>query len=89
MLYLDRLSTAVDEVKQHIGRRPVYITLDIDVLDPAFAPGTGTPEPGGFSSRELLQVLLSLAELDVVGFDLVEVAPLMKPATIPPYWVPR
>jgi len=75
MLYLDRLSTAVDEVKQHIGRRPVYITLDIDVLDPAFAPGTGTPEPGGFSSRELLQVLLSLAELDVVGFDLVEVAP--------------
>lgn len=74
-LYLDQLSHALDDVKQHIGRHPVYVTLDIDVLDPAFAPGTGTPEPGGFSSRELLQVLLSLAELDVVGFDLVEVAP--------------
>jgi agmatinase len=74
-LYLDQLSDAVDDVKQQAGSRPVYVTLDIDVLDPAFAPGTGTPEPGGFSSRELLRVLHSLAELDVVGFDLVEVAP--------------
>ena len=61
--------------KQHIGRRPVYITLDIDVLDPAFASGYRHPRTGRFLFRELLQVLLSLAELDVVGFDLVEVAP--------------
>lgn len=74
-LYLDQLLSAVDSVKEKVGNRPVYITLDIDVLDPAFAPGTGTPEPGGFSSRELLQVMHSLKELQVVGFDLVEISP--------------
>lgn len=74
-LYLDQLLNAVDSVKEQVGKRPVYITLDIDVLDPAFAPGTGTPEPGGFSSRELLQVMHSLKELQVVGFDLVEISP--------------
>lgn len=74
-LYLDRLLDAVNEVKARIGSRPVYISLDIDVLDPAFAPGTGTPEAGGFSSRELIQVLHSLADLHVVGFDMVEISP--------------
>lgn len=74
-LYLDQLLDAANAVKQQIQSRPVYITVDIDVLDPAFAPGTGTPEAGGFSSRELLQTLHSLAELDVVGFDLVEISP--------------
>lgn len=53
-----------------------YITLDIDVLDPAFAPGTGTPEPGGLTTRELLRAIRCLSsELDVVGFDVVEVSP--------------
>lgn len=74
-LYADVLLGAADEVKQAIGRRPVYFTLDIDVLDPAFAPGTGTPEGGGFSARELLQLLQQLQSLNVVGFDLVEVSP--------------
>lgn len=74
-LYLDQLLGAVDSVKEQVGERPVYITLDIDVLDPAFAPGTGTPEPGGFSSRELLQAMHSFKELQVVGFDLVEISP--------------
>lgn len=74
-LYLDQLLTAVDDVKQRVGARPVYLTLDIDVVDPAFAPGTGTPEPGGFSSRELLQAMHSFKELQVVGFDLVEISP--------------
>ena len=63
-------------------RSPVYVTVDIDVLDPAFAPGTGTPEAGGLSSRELLAVLRGLAELDldVAGADLVEVSPPYDPA---------
>ncbi|MDP9386104.1 MAG: agmatinase [Actinomycetota bacterium] len=63
-------------------RSPVYVTVDIDVLDPAFAPGTGTPEAGGLSSRELLAILRGLADtgLDVVGADVVEVSPPYDPA---------
>jgi agmatinase len=58
-------------------RSPVYISFDIDVLDPAFAPGTGTPEPGGLTTREALAIIRGLARLgvDVVGCDLVEVSP--------------
>lgn len=56
--------------------RPVYLTIDIDVVDPAFAPGTGTPEPGGVSSGEIIQAVHLLAGLRLVGFDLVEVAPV-------------
>ncbi|MGS0764121.1 agmatinase [Syntrophomonas curvata] len=74
-LYLDSLLGAVDEVMDKIGGRPVYLSLDIDILDPAFAPGTGTPEAGGISSRELLQALHRLGELKVVGFDMVEISP--------------
>jgi len=74
-LYLDQLQDVLDEVIDRIGERSVYLSLDIDVLDPAFAPGTGTPEAGGFSSRELLQVLHRLGKLRVVGFDLVEISP--------------
>jgi len=58
-----------------LQNRPVYVTLDIDVLDPAFAPGTGTPEPGGCTSREILLAAHLLSELHLVGFDLVEVCP--------------
>jgi agmatinase len=53
----------------------VYVSVDIDVLDPAHAPGTGTPEAGGLTSRELLAFLRALADLHVVGADIVEVAP--------------
>lgn len=58
-----------------IGERPVYVTLDIDVVDPAYANGTGTPEPGGISSRELIEAVLLLKDLNLAGFDLVEVSP--------------
>ena len=54
---------------------PVYVSVDIDVLDPAFAPGTGTPEAGGLTSRELLRVLRGLTALNLIGADVVEVAP--------------
>ncbi len=65
----------VDRVRARLGDAPVYVSIDIDVLDPAHAPGTGTPEAGGLTSRELLGVLRGLAGLDIVGADLVEVAP--------------
>lgn len=55
--------------------RPVYVTIDIDVMDPAFAPGTGTPEPGGITSREMIDAVLAMRGLNVVGLDVVEVAP--------------
>ncbi|KAI1190543.1 Arginase/deacetylase [Nemania serpens] len=54
---------------------PVYLSVDIDVLDPAFAPGTGTPEPGGWTTRELIRILRGIEGLNVVGADVVEVAP--------------
>lgn len=74
-LYLDKFLDVLAEVKQKASGKPVYITLDIDVLDPAFAPGTGTPEAGGVSSRDLLQMLHELRELNIVGFDMVEISP--------------
>ncbi len=58
-----------------LGNPPVYLTLDIDCLDPAFAPGTGTPEPGGLSSNQVLGILEGLADLPFVGMDCVEVSP--------------
>jgi len=54
---------------------PIYITIDIDVLDPAFANGTGTPEPGGISASELVKALLALKGCNIVGMDIVEVSP--------------
>lgn len=56
---------------------PIYLTLDIDVVDPAFAPGTGTQEAGGCTSREIIKAIHALKELNIVGFDLVEVSPVM------------
>ena len=57
------------------GSPPLYVSLDVDCLDPAFAPGTGTPEPGGMSTNQVLSVLESLQNIDCVGMDCVEVAP--------------
>jgi len=73
---------ALEDFRWRAGNRPVYLTIDIDVADPAFAPGTGAPEPGGPSSRELLDALAGLKGLDIVAADIVEVAPLYDPAGI-------
>jgi agmatinase len=62
--------------------KPWYVSLDIDAVDPAFAPGTGTPVPGGLSSAELLDLIDQISHLPVVGMDLVEVAPIYDPAGI-------
>lgn len=64
-----------DEVQKRVGDMKVFLTFDIDFVDPAYAPGTGTPEVGGFTSFETLQYIRGLKELDFVGFDVVEVAP--------------
>ncbi len=74
-LYIDEIFPALEHVVKEIKGKPVYLTLDIDVLDPAFAPGTGTPEPGGCSSREIFKAILTMQDLNIVGMDLVEVAP--------------
>jgi agmatinase len=66
---------AIDRLRSRVGSNPVYISVDIDVLDPAHAPGTGTPEPGGLTSRELQMILRGLTDLNLVGADVVEVAP--------------
>jgi agmatinase len=62
-------------VRERVGRRPVFLSFDIDVLDPAFAPGTGTPEVGGLSTAEALSILRALAGINLVAADVVEVSP--------------
>jgi agmatinase len=64
-----------DEIRRRVGDAPVYVSIDVDVMDPAHAPGTGTPEAGGLTSRELLATLRALDGLQLVGADVVEVAP--------------
>jgi agmatinase/guanidinopropionase len=68
-------AAVISEVQQTVGTRPVYVTLDIDSVDPAFAPGTGTPEVGGFTSYQMLQLVRGLRGLKIVGGDIVEVSP--------------
>jgi len=63
------------EIRRDIGTRPVYVTYDIDSLDPAYAPGTGTPEIGGLTTPQALELIRSLKGLNIVGCDLVEVSP--------------
>lgn len=67
-------------IRARVGDRPAFISFDIDVVDPAFAPGTGTPEPGGLSSHDVLQIVRGLTGIDYVGFDVVEVIPAYDPA---------
>ena len=65
------------EIRQRVGGRRVYVTFDVDAVDPAHAPGTGTPVPGGLDSREAIRLVRSLAGLDLVGMDVVEVSPAL------------
>ena len=69
-----------ERIRVRVGDRPAYITFDIDVVDPAFAPGTGTPEAGGPSAHDVLAILRLLTGIDFVGFDVVEVIPAYDPA---------
>jgi len=76
------LDGVVTAMRARLGAGPVYVSVDIDVVDPGMAPGTGTPEAGGLTSRELLATLRGLAGLDVVGADIVEVAPAYDHAEV-------
>jgi agmatinase len=78
----DGISGAVERVRSGLGDAPTYVSIDIDVLDPAAAPGTGTPEAGGLSSRELLGILRGLDGTNLVSADIVEVAPAYDQAEI-------
>jgi agmatinase len=64
-----------ERVRERVGHAPAYMSFDVDFLDPAYAPGTGTPEVGGASTADGLRLLRSLAGMEFVGFDVVEVAP--------------
>lgn len=76
------LPRAIDRMLTRLGDRPTYISVDVDVLDPAHAPGTGTPEAGGMTSRELLAMIRALRAVNLVGADVVEVAPAYDHAQI-------
>ncbi|MEA2674351.1 MAG: guanidinobutyrase / D-arginase [Chloroflexota bacterium] len=69
------VDAAVERIRARVEDSPVYVSIDIDVLDPAHAPGTGTPEPGGLTTREMMLILRGMAGLPIVGADVVEVAP--------------
>ncbi len=76
------LSRAIERMLARLGSRPVYISVDVDVLDPAHAPGTGTPEAGGMTTRELLAMIRALRPVNLVGADIVELAPAYDHAQI-------
>lgn len=72
----------VERIRNRVGDAPVYLSIDIDVLDPSHAPATGTPEAGGMTSRELLEVLRGMRDLPIVSADIVEVSPAYDHAAI-------
>ena len=76
------VSAIAAQIRERVGDAPVYVSVDIDVLDPAHAPGTGTPEAGGLATRELLGLLRKLVGLPIVSADVVEVAPAYDHAEI-------
>ena len=76
------VAAVIARMLARIGDRPVYVSVDIDVLDPAHAPGTGTPEAGGLTSRELLAMIRALSGVNLVGADVVEVSPAYDHAQI-------
>jgi agmatinase len=76
------VADTVAAIRQRVGDNPAYLTFDIDCLDPAYAPGTGTPVVGGMTTSKVLQILQGIADLNIVGFDVVEVSPAYDNANI-------
>ncbi|MEG1495986.1 MAG: agmatinase [Clostridiales bacterium] len=74
----------VAQIKKRVGNKKAFLTFDIDFLDPASAPGTGTPVIGGFNSTQALEIIRGLADLNIIGYDMVEVAPQYDPSGITP-----
>ena len=76
------IDDVIEGLRGRIGDAPLYVSIDIDVLDPAHAPATGTPEAGGMTSRELLEIVRGFDGLNLVGADIVEVSPVYDHAEI-------
>jgi agmatinase len=76
------VAETVAAIRQRVGDSPAYLTFDIDCLDPAYAPGTGTPVVGGMTTSKVLAILQGIADLNIVGFDVVEVSPAYDHAAI-------
>jgi agmatinase len=76
------VADTVAAIRNRVGDSPAYLTFDIDCLDPAYAPGTGTPVVGGLSSSKALRILQGIADLNIIGFDVVEVSPAYDHAEI-------
>ena len=76
------IKEVIDRIYDRIRETKVFVSFDIDFVDPAFAPGTGTPEVGGFTSSEAMDLVRGLKGLNFVGFDLVEVLPAYDPSEI-------
>lgn len=74
-LHREGIDAAIAAIRARVGERPCYISFDVDFLDPAYAPGTGTPVVGGFSTQQALDLIRGLAGLNVIGMDVVEVSP--------------
>lgn len=73
------MEEVICKIKERVGDKKVFLTFDIDFLDPAYAPGTGTPVPGGFSTAQALELVRGLKDLDIIGYDMVEVSPPYDP----------
>ncbi|MGB0181252.1 MAG: agmatinase [Candidatus Puniceispirillales bacterium] len=76
------ITATLDAIMERVGDHPAYISFDIDCLDPAFAPGTGTPVPGGLATWQALELIRGLTPLNMIGMDLVEVSPAYDHADI-------
>lgn len=79
------IENIIQQIKDRVGDKPCFLTFDIDFVDPAYAPGTGTPEVGGFTSYEALHMVRNITELNYVGFDLVEVLPAYDSGEVTSY----
>jgi agmatinase len=76
------IPNVIERIRERVGDARTYVSFDVDFVDPAFAPGTGTPEIGGFTSREAQEFARGLVGLEIVGCDVVEVYPSYDPAQI-------
>ncbi|MGN1024161.1 MAG: agmatinase [Lachnospiraceae bacterium] len=74
------MDAVVEKIRERVGNRKAFLTFDIDFLDPAYAPGTGTPVPGGFTTFDAFTLLRGIKDLNIIGYDLVEVSPPYDPA---------
>jgi agmatinase len=82
IIALEKIEEEIENILFVVDDNPVYITLDLDILDPSFLPGTGTPEHNGFAVGELLAYFMAFSNLNVVGFDIVELSPPYDPSGI-------